>query len=244
MPPTLKGETNGRKTEVTMTEETKEAVAESSQEEAQDAAKEVGEQGQEQGQTQEREKSGLQEALIAERRKRQEAEAYNKYMQQQMQAYQSQVQTRQPEQVEEEDEYTKELKQYTETRIQQGIKQTIEQQFIQQNPQLVEIDPVSGRTWLEEKLEPILRKKPYLAQAIQSAENRYARALEIIDDYTPKSAANDTRKRLEENSQKPGNPAGVAKSGNMNKVEALKNMSRKEFSEYRAKMRGRAPNIR
>lgn len=228
-----------------MTEENQEAVAESSQEEAQDATQTGGEQEQqEQGQVQEKEKSGLQEALLAERRKRQEAEAYNKYMQQQMVAYQSQVHTRQPEPQDDEDEYTKELKQYTEQRIQHGIKQTVEQQFIHQNPQLVEIDPVSGRTWLEEKLEPILRKKPYLAQAIQSAENRYARALEIIDDYTPKSIANDTRKKLEENQQKPGNPAGVAKSGNMGKLEALKNMSRKEFSEYRAKMRGRAPNIR
>jgi len=221
-----------------MTEETQETVAESSNEEAQVATEDN-----QQTQQPPSEEKGLKDALIAERRKRQETEAYNKYLQGKMQTFESQFQAKQPE-VDDEDEYTKELKRYTEQQIQKGIKQTLENQFLQSNPQILEQDPVSGRTWLEEKLEPILRKKPYLAQAIQSAENRYARAMEIIDDYTPKEPSNDTRKKLEENAQKPGSPQGVARSGNLNKVEQLRKMSRKEFSEYRAGLRGRAPNIR
>lgn len=225
-----------------MTEENKEAAAESSQPEAVNANTqgEKSTEEQPQAETQDREKAGLQEALVAERRKRQDAEAYSRVLQQQYQAFQ----TKKPEVQEEEDEYTRDLKKYTAQQIQSGIKQSLENQFIQANPQLLDQDPISGRTWLEEKLEPILRKRPYLAQAIQQAENRYARAMEIIDDHTPKDRSNDTRKRLEENAKMPGNPAGVAKSGNLNKLEQLNKMSRKEFSDYRAGLRGRQPNIR
>jgi len=98
---------------------------------------------------------------------------------------------------------------------------------------------------LEKSLAPILQKKPYLADVIKNADNRYARSMEIINDYTPKATPeNENRKRMEENANKPGNPAGVAKSSNLNKIEQIRNMSRKEFSEYRASIRGKTPNIR
>lgn len=214
-----------------MSEETKEAVAESSQ-------SEVVQENTQENQAPEKEKAGLQEALIAERRKRQDAEALNRYLQQ--------GQAKQPvQQQEDEDEYTRDIKNYTKEQIQNGIKQSIENQFLHSNPHIVEQDPVTGQTWLEKELAPILRKKPYLADVIKNADNRYARSVEIINDYTPKTVPeNENRKRLEENANKPGNPAGVARSGNLNKVEQIRNMSRKEFSEYRASVRGKTPNIR
>lgn len=217
--------------------ENNEAVAESSQEEAHNA-----ENNESQTQTPnfEAEKKGLQEALIAERKKRQEEQAWRRNLEQQL--YAREAQKQQPQ--DDEDEYTRELKQSTRAEAQQIIKETLERQFLEQNPQLLDQDPITGQTWLETKLEPILKKKPYLAHALQTAENRYARAMEIIEDYSPKPVQNDTTRRIQDNQNKPGSPAGIAKSGNVNKIEQLKNMSRKEFSEYRAQLRGRTPNIR
>ena len=189
----------------------------------------------------EREKSGLQEALLAERRKRQELEAQNKYLQQYQQMA-SQYQSKEPE--DDEDEYTKEIKQYTQQQIQQNLQSALEKQYLDANPNILEQDPLTGKTWIEAKLEPILAKKPYLSSVISQAENRYARAMEIIDDYTPKSSDNEVRKKLDENGNKPGNPAGVAKGAGVSKLESLRSMSRKEFSEYRAQLRGRRPNIK
>jgi len=219
-----------------MSEEKQEVVAESTD------VKET----QEQSADPNKEKAGLQEALIAERRKRQEAEYKNKYLEQQYKQVASQYQTKKPDTEDEDDEYTREIKQYTETRVQAGIKKALEDQYIQNNPHIVEQDSNTGETWLEKNLAPILQKKPWLALGIQNAENRYARAMEIIEDYTPKKqpVSEDNRKRLEENSQKPGSPAGVAKSGNTSQINRFANMSRKEFSEYRASLRGRPPNIK
>jgi len=230
-----------------LTEENIESAAKNSAKEAENASTQKNPESNETTETQnfQKEKTGLQDALVAERRKRQDAESFNRILQQQNQAYQ----TKQPVVQEEEDEYTKDIKNYTSNQIQIGIKTAIERQYIQSNQQMLEQNPVTGKTWLEEKLEPILRKKPYLASAIQSAENRYARAMEIINDYTPNNNAridenSDSRKRIEENSNQPGNPSSMAKSANTNKIESLRSMSRKQFSDYRAKLRGRAPNIK
>lgn len=227
-----------------MTEENKESAAGDSQNEAGNAST----QNPQSNQTQEaqdfqKEKTGLQDALVAERRKRQDAESFNRVLQQQQA-----TQNKQPVVQEEEDEYTRDMKKDTATQIQQGIKSALERQYIQSNQKMLEQDPVTGITWLEEQLKPILRKKPYLAAAIDSAENRYSRAMEIINDYTPNNAGNednsDSRKRIEENANQPGNPGSMAKSGNPNRMENLRNMSRKQFSDYRAKLRGKAPNIK
>lgn len=187
----------------------------------------------------EKEKTGLQEALLAERRKRQEAEYKSRVLEQQLTSHQRPAQ-----QEEEEDEYTRDLKQYTESKIQTGIKQALEREYLAQNSYLLEQDPVTGQSWMEAQLAPILQKKPYLADVIQTAENRYARAVELINDFTPEKHVPETEKRLEENQAKPGNPAGLAKTGSMDSLQHLKNMSRKDFSKYRAQVRGRAPNIR
>ena len=102
-----------------MTEEIKDAAAEPSQEVANEAPDQA---------APEREKAGLQEALMAERRKRQEAEAKSKYLEQQYQQFQSQYQTKQPE--DDEDEYCKyEVTEHSVAHARAVLKDIIEAEY-------------------------------------------------------------------------------------------------------------------
>lgn len=99
---------------------------------------------------------------------------------------------------------------------------------------------------IEQFLKPILEKKPWLASSVDTAQNRYARAYEIVQDYkhlVDKSAKNDTLKgqsagqRIVANAQKPGSPADIAKSAPTGGAEFMKSMQgTKEFRDYRQKM--------
>ena len=179
------------------------------------------------------------EALEAERRKRQDAEQERNWYQtqisqwqQHLQAQQSQTQV-QPD--EDDDEYTKEMKKYVQNTIKNQTKDLMEKTYLEQHPDAV--------TRIQTELEPILAKKPWLADSIKTAENRYARAMEIIEDYAPKMS-NNTGKRIVENAQKPVSPAGgAAKSNTISRLDMMSKMNRKEFSEWRAQMRGKKPNI-
>lgn len=91
-------------------------------------------------------------------------------------------------------------------------------------------------------LKPILEKKPWLASSVDSAQNRYARAYEIVQDYihlveerpAGRLTVNSDGKRIIQNSQKPGSPADVGKSAKPQGVEYLKSIQgKKEFREYR-----------
>lgn len=93
-------------------------------------------------------------------------------------------------------------------------------------------------------LKEILEKRPWLAESISNAPNRYARAYEIVTDYVPqltakKSVVTDAKKIIE-NAQKPGSPAGVGKSGQLSGSDYLKSIAgTKEFREYRKQLLGR-----
>lgn len=99
-------------------------------------------------------------------------------------------------------------------------------------------------------LKPILEKKPWLASSVDTAPNRYARAYEIVQDYlhlveeksTVKQSSNQDGKRIIQNAHKPGSPADVGKSARPQGVEYLKSIQgKKEFRDYRQKMlRGEA----
>lgn len=99
-------------------------------------------------------------------------------------------------------------------------------------------------------LKPILDKKPWLAQTIDGAQNRLARANEIVDDYMhlvedkPKAKTNavSEAQRIVQNSQKPRSPTEVGKSAQPSGTEYLKSIQgKKEFREYRQKvLRGEA----
>jgi len=100
-------------------------------------------------------------------------------------------------------------------------------------------------------LKPILEKKPWLASSVDTAQNRYARAYEIVQDYLHlveekpagrASSSNMDGKRIIENSQKPRSPTEVGKSARPEGTEYLKSIQgKKEFREYRQKvLRGEA----
>lgn len=100
-------------------------------------------------------------------------------------------------------------------------------------------------------LKPILEKKPWLASSVDTAPNRYARAYEIVQDYihlveekstASRQSSSSDGKRIIQNANKPGSPADVGKSAKPQGVEYLKSIQgKKEFREYRQKMlRGEA----
>jgi hypothetical protein len=179
------------------------------------------------------------EALEAERRKRQELEAQNRALQELM------TKSKAPEKVEEEDDDEDEFitKAEMKSRLAKVTfaqkREMLEEAFCDSKPEAVEL--------INTHLEQIIKRKPWLAQTIESAPNRYARAYEIVQDYMPKdekvapsskfARPKDEAKKIVENAQKPGNPATIAKAANGSNLDYLKSIQGKpEFREYRRKM--------
>jgi hypothetical protein len=167
-------------------------------------------------------------ALQAERRKRQELETRARVYEELM--------SKKPQEPEEEEDPEalvtkstfKEEKALTKREI-------LEQVYQDMNPEAVQK--------INTYLKPILDKKPWLADSVDSAVNRLARAAEIVDDYMhlledkPKTKAASDAKRIVENSQKPRSPVEIGKSAQLSGVEYLKSIQgKKEFREYRQKM--------
>ncbi len=175
------------------------------------------------------------EALEAERRKRQDLEAHNRALQEMMSKSKEEVSS---EDEDDEEFITKaELKKRLKEATFGNKREVMEEAFCSSNPQAVEL--------INKHLETIIKRKPWLAQTIESAPNRYARAYEIVQDYLPKEMAPAQKfrdpqaeaRKIVENSNKPGNPATIAKASNMSNSEYLKSIAGKpEFREYRKKM--------
>lgn len=184
--------------------------------EAQDAPQEA----------QERDRMVPLKALEEERRKRQELEYQAQWMQQQLQNSQNVMQTAQAQpESDDEDEYGRELMQ----RMEHRFRQKQEQKFLQKNPECLDR--------IQKELAPILQKKPWLAAAINAAENRYEAAMEVINDYAPKRE-NDTTKRMVDNAEKPRSPAqGAVKGGSVSRLEMMSKMSPGEFGQWRDQLR-------
>lgn len=174
------------------------------------------------------------EALEAERRKRQDLEAQNRALQELMNKSK-------PADDEDDDEFiTKaEMKRRLEKVSFAQKREMLEEAFCDSKPEAVEL--------INRHLEDIIRRKPWLAQTIDSAPNRYARAYEIVQDYMPRdekvapaskfSRPQAEAKRIVENAQKPGNPATISKAVNGSNADYLKSIQGKpEFREYRRKM--------
>jgi hypothetical protein len=170
-------------------------------------------------------------ALEAERKKRQEAEYKVQLAEQYHQQYIQQSQSTQKSQDDDEDDYTKQIKQSIRNEVNQELQQKMEQMYVAQNPQVVER--------INKELEPILKKRPRLAELIKTSENRYAAAMEIIEDYSPKLQPTETERKLEENAKKPGSPQGLGKGSKMTQQEMVRSMSSDDFHRYRRQMRGR-----
>lgn len=178
------------------------------------------------------------EALEAERRKRQELEAHNRALQELM--MKSKAQEPQDDSEDEDEFITKaEMKRRLDKVTFAQKRELLEEAYCDSKPEAVEL--------INTHLEAIIKRKPWLAQTIESAPNRYARAYEIVQDYMPReektaSASKFGRpqaeaKRIVENAQKPGNPATIAKAANGTNADYLKSIQGKpEFREYRRKM--------
>lgn len=197
-------------------EEKVEAVAEQPQDQAQEHAND---------QQQEEDKQVPLKALQAERRKRQEAEYQSKWLQEQLQTVQTAPQTQQEPEDGDELLTKSDFSRMTQSQLVEFKRQTLEESFLEQNPNAMEA--------IETELPEILKKKPWLAHAINNSKNRYATAFEVIKDYKPKN--DNVRNRIAENSSKPGSPATVGKGGTL--AKDFGKMSNTEFREYRKQVR-------
>ena len=177
-------------------------------------------------------------ALQAERKKRQEYETRSKVYEDLLAQKNAQVQ----EQEEEEDPEALVTKSSFQQEKALTKREILEQIYQDMNPGNVQK--------INTYLKPILDKKPWLAATIDSAQNRLARANEIVDDYMHllddkpkvKSNAVSDAQRIVQNSQKPRSPTEVGKSAQPTGTEYLKSIQgKKEFREYRQKvLRGEA----
>jgi len=182
-------------------------------------------------------------AMLATRKKLQEAETRALKAEAAQQAYQEYVNNMKPAEKEEEEDPNaiverKDLHANT-AHTKRDILETLYQDM---NPEAVQK--------INKYLKPILEKKPWLAQSVDTAQNRYARAYEIVQDYIhlveekplTRQSSNQDGKRIIENSQKPRSPTEVGKSARPEGTEYLKSIQgKKEFREYRQKvLRGEA----
>ena len=175
-------------------------------------------------------------ALQAERRKRQELEVKANLYQEFLMREQSQSQE---EPAIPEDPNGLVEKHVLKETTQQTKREILETLYQDMNPEAVQK--------INKYLKPILEKKPWLAASVDSAQNRWSRANEIVNDYLhlvedkPSTKVADNRvadaKRMVQNAQKPGSTADVGRTAQPGGMEFLKSIQgKKEFREYRQKM--------
>lgn len=182
------------------------------------------------------------EALEAERRKRQEAEAQNRILREFAESKnQAQMQT-QEEDSEDDEELVnrKDLKNFHQKLTKEELmvmrREIAEETYKDSNPERIKS--------INANLKEILERKPWLADTIAAAPNRYARAYEIVQDYMPQVAEKRSQatqgKKIIENSQKPGSPIAVGKTQQLSGADYLKSIAgTSEFRDYRKKLLGR-----
>ena len=198
------------------------------------------------------------EALEAERRKRQELERQNVVLQDYALRYQQLAeQTSKPKQADV-DEAAPDDDDLVNKKDLRALKKSLRQEltgeeFVQLKRDISEdtfkrANPEAIRQ-INTHLKEILERKPWLTQSIESADNRYERAWEIVQDFAAKpspatsSAAQQVTldaKKIVENAKKPGSPVAAAKSPNLSNVDYLHSIAgTKEFVDYRRKLLGK-----
>lgn len=180
------------------------------------------------------------EALEAERKKRQEYETRVRVYEEMMQRSKQEPAAQEPEEDEEELVSRGDLKKFRDHLTKEQffvLKRDIsEETFKETHPEAIKE--------INAHLKDILERKPWLAETIEKATNRYARAYEIVQDYKPQIAAKrDAAKMVDkivENSKKPGSPAAIGKSQQLSGADYLKSIAgTSEFRDYRKKVMGR-----
>lgn len=178
-------------------------------------------------------------AMIATRKKAQEAEERALKAEAAAQAYQQYLNklSTPEEKQEEEDPNALVERQHLAQSTANTKRDILETLYQDMNPEAVQK--------INKYLKPILEKKPWLAQSVDTAQNRYARAYEIVQDYlhlveekpVTRQSNNQDGRRIIENAQKPRSPVEVGKSARPEGVEYLKSIQgKKEFREYRQKV--------
>ena len=183
-------------------------------------------------------------AMLATRKKLQEAEMRAQRAEASSQAYQELI-ARGKQEVESHEEedpnalVEKKLLHETTAHTKRDILETLYQDM---NPEAVQK--------INKYLKPILEKKPWLAASVDTAQNRYARAYEIVQDYLhlveekplARQSSTSDGQRIIQNAHKPRSPVEAGKSARPEGVEYLKSIQGKqEFREYRQKvLRGEA----
>ena len=168
-------------------------------------------------------------ALQAERRKRQDLEARAKVYEELMHS------KGKPEEVEEDLNGIVEKKDLYANNA-STKREILETLYQDMNPEAVQK--------INKYLQPILEKKPWLASSVDNAQNRYARAYEIVQDYLHLveekpvvRGSNNDGQRIVQNSQKPRSPVEVGKSARPEGMQYLKSIQgKKEFRDYREKV--------
>lgn len=184
-------------------------------------------------------------ALEAERQKRQERDEENRYLRelamQQKAQLESFLQQKQPVQDDSDEDLVnkREFKQFQERFTKEELvkikRDLSEEAFKDANPEAMR--------QIEMHLKQIIDRKPWLAQSIEQAPNRYSRAYEIVQDYAPAITAKQTKaeeaKLIVENSKKPGSPVSVGKPSNLSQGDYMKSLrGKKEWGEARRAIRG------
>ena len=183
-------------------------------------------------------------AMLATRKKAQEAEERALKAEAAAQAYQQYINKLAPQEKEEqEDPNALVERQHLAENTAHTKRDILETLYQDMNPEAVQK--------INKYLKPILEKKPWLAQSVDTAQNRYARAYEIVQDYlhlveekpiSRTQSSNLDGQRIIQNSQKPRSPVEIGKSARPEGMEYLKSIQgKKEFREYRQKvLRGEA----
>lgn len=182
------------------------------------------------------------EALQAERKKRQELESnFHAYKELVKRLDEQKAQAKQePEEDEEELVSRRDLKAFQQNLTTEqffALKREIaEETFKESNPQAIKE--------INTSLKQILEQKPWLADTIEKATNRYARAYEIVQDYQPLVGAKNAQKKeaqkVIDNAKKPGSPAATAKPSQLTGADYMKSIAgTNDFREYRKKLLGR-----
>lgn len=181
------------------------------------------------------------EALEAERHKRQEAEAAARLYQDYALKYKEAADAASRKPVNNEDDSdlvnVGHLKQFHEKLTREELFQ-MKREISEETYK--EVNPDAIKT-INSNLKEILEKRPWLADSIQSAPNRYSRAYEICKDFAQpvqqKKVASEDARKLVENSMKPGNPVTLAKSAQGSQADFMKSMQgKKEFNDYRKQL--------
>jgi len=201
------------------------------------------------GDTQEEQQDGQKmvplSAMLATRKKLQEAETRATKAEAASQAYQEYLmRVKQEDKPAEEEEDPNAIveKQHLKESVVSTKRDILETLYQDMNPEAVQK--------INKYLKPILEKKPWLATSVDTALNRYARAYEIVQDYlhlveekpVVKQSSNSDGKKIIENAQKPRSPVDIGKSAQPGGMDYLRSIQgKKEFREYRTKvLRGEA----